>query len=224
MPSEFNITIISKKNLEFLDLKKKLENYFELDINFKEDIKKITCKKPTLDFVILDFFTKSELDFERFEIEIEKFSNLFLIVISKNSFKNYNINSKMKLVRPPIHLKELIMLIENIFKKYKRNKQIYRSQLFDFSAEKSTIYLYQSKKTVKLTELESKFLDYLLTYNRPASKNDLLSNVWMHQTRLDTHTLESLVYRLRIKIEEDPKNPKILVSKGKKYSITNFIA
>ena len=130
----------------------------------------------------------------------------------------------MKLVRPPIHLKELIMLIENIFKKYKRNKQIYRSQLFDFSAEKSTIYLYQSKKTVKLTELESKFLDYLLTYNRPASKNDLLSNVWMHQTRLDTHTLESLVYRLRIKIEEDPKNPKILVSKGKKYSITNFIA
>ena len=60
---------------------------------------------------------------------------------------------------------------------------------------------------------------YLLLINEPVSKEDILSNVWKHQRKLETHTLESLVYRLRLKIEKDPKNPKILKLKGKKYFI-----
>ena len=53
--------------------------------------------------------------------------------------------------------------------------------------------------------------------NKPVSKEDILSNVWKHQKKLETHTLESLVYRLRSKIEVDSKDPQILILKGKKY-------
>ena len=50
-----------------------------------------------------------------------------------------------------------------------------------------------------------------------ATKSDLLVNVWKYKTDLNTHTLESLIYRLRKKIEKDPNNPQILVQIDKKY-------
>ena len=48
-------------------------------------------------------------------------------------------------------------------------------------------------------------------------KQNELENVWKHKTELNTHTLESLIYRLRRKIEDDPNNPKILTQIEKKY-------
>ena len=38
-----------------------------------------------------------------------------------------------------------------------------------------------------------------------------------HNKLLDTHTLESLIYRLRKKIEVNPNEPKLLVLTEKKY-------
>ena len=50
-----------------------------------------------------------------------------------------------------------------------------------------------------------------------STKQELLSKVWGHNKVLDTHTLESLIYRLRKKIEINPNQPKILILKEKKY-------
>ena len=39
-----------------------------------------------------------------------------------------------------------------------------------------------------------------------STKQELLSKVWGHNKVLDTHTLESLIYRLRKKLKLTPMN------------------
>ncbi|MDC3176589.1 DNA translocase FtsK 4TM domain-containing protein [Alphaproteobacteria bacterium] len=103
------------------------------------------------------------------------------------------------------------------------NSEFFRFKFVDVGFVGEGIYeLLSSYQGIYLTYLVQNnllFLSIFLLINEPVSKEDILSNVWKHQRKLETHTLESLVYRLRLKIEKDPKNPKILKLKGKKYFI-----
>ena len=75
----------------------------------------------------------------------------------------------------------------------------------------------KSEKIISLTEMENKFLYFLFKNNNPVGKKEILSQVWGYNFELDTHTLESLVYRLRKKLEFDPQNPSIIISEKNKY-------
>ena len=74
---------------------------------------------------------------------------------------------------------------------------------------------------ISLTELENRFLNYMIKRNKGATKSQILSEVWKHNKQLDTHTLESLIYRLRKKIEKNPNKPSILINDTKKYFLIN---
>ena len=71
--------------------------------------------------------------------------------------------------------------------------------------------------TKRLTELEGRFLKFLSENAKGSTKQELLSKVWGHNKLLDTHTLETSIYRLRKKIEVNPNEPKLLVLIEKKY-------
>jgi len=59
----------------------------------------------------------------------------------------------------------------------------------------------------------------LLKKKNGASKSEILLSVWQHNRDLETHTLESLIYRLRKKIEKNPNKPKILINDENKYLV-----
>ena len=46
-----------------------------------------------------------------------------------------------------------------------------------------------------------------------------MKNVWRYQDGVDTHTLETHIYRLRQKMEKSADDPQILVTEGKGYRI-----
>jgi DNA-binding CsgD family transcriptional regulator len=73
---------------------------------------------------------------------------------------------------------------------------------------------------IALTDREVDILAYLVrSPGKPVSRDELLKNVWQYQEGIDTHTLETHIYRLRQKIEVSAEEPRILLTVGGGYSL-----
>lgn len=55
--------------------------------------------------------------------------------------------------------------------------------------------------------------------NRVVDRQDLLNQVWGYHASVRTHTLETHIYRLRQKIERDPTQPRLLVTRRTGYCL-----
>ncbi|MEO3427869.1 response regulator transcription factor [Pelagibius sp. CAU 1746] len=78
----------------------------------------------------------------------------------------------------------------------------------------------ESKKKVRLTEKETSILKYLYrSGDAVVGRDKLLGEVWGYNAGVTTHTLETHVYRLRQKIEEDPSSAEILVTEPGGYRL-----
>lgn len=77
-----------------------------------------------------------------------------------------------------------------------------------------------SHKKIRLTEKEVSILRYLYRAGeKPVSREALLGEVWGYNAGVNTHTLETHVYRLRQKIERDPSRAEILVTSPGGYRL-----
>ena len=76
-------------------------------------------------------------------------------------------------------------------------------------------------RRVYLTEKETSILKRLYRADGSVvSRDALLSDVWKYKTK-STHTLETHIYRLRQKIEADPKNPGLLITEAGGYRLAS---
>ena len=78
----------------------------------------------------------------------------------------------------------------------------------------------RNEHKIRLTEKETAIVKFLyLASDSVVSRDTLLGEVWGYNVGVTTHTLETHVYRLRQKIEEDPSNAMILVTEPTGYRI-----
>ena len=76
------------------------------------------------------------------------------------------------------------------------------------------------KKQLRLTEKEIKILLFLYKEKgKITPRHTLLNTIWNYADNVETHTLETHIYRLRQKIEENPANPEILITENDGYKI-----
>jgi DNA-binding response OmpR family regulator len=73
---------------------------------------------------------------------------------------------------------------------------------------------------LKLTEKETAILRYLLRAgSKTVPREELLQEVWGYHAAVTTHTLETHIYRLRQKIEQDPSEAQLLVTDNGGYKL-----
>ena len=208
-----NINIITEKKREYSDLQKILELEFYLEINILSKSRKNIINTNKTNLFIIDL-----KDPKYFESVVGD-SECHYIGLSKKPLSYKGNISNVRIIQMPFRLYDLILYIDNLMQLKIRALGQKVSKDYSYSYDKAIFLNKKTGKKVRLTDMENKFINYLFSSDMPVTKNEILSKVWGYKTDLDTHTLESLVYRIRKKIENDPRNPKIISSIGSKYRI-----
>ncbi len=78
---------------------------------------------------------------------------------------------------------------------------------------------------LRLTEKEAAILRFLHRADQqPVSREELLKQVWGYNANVTTHTLETHIYRLRQKIEDNPADARLLVTEAGGYRLIALAA
>ena len=209
-----NIIFITKKNFFFskLSLLLEKEGYFLTPLSRTNELPEKSFKTP-----FLFFFLESKESVRDLKKLNTKLYNLVIFKEQKiNVDEDFPNATYMSL---PLVYNELMTEVERLNKVTKINYKRYKLGKYFYNAKTSQLFEENSSSVINLTELESKFLNYMLKKNGGATKTQILSEVWKHNKELDTHTLESLIYRLRKKIENNPNEPSVLINDSKRYFI-----
>tara|TARA_A100001011_G_scaffold146410_1_gene154515 strand:- start:282 stop:836 length:555 start_codon:yes stop_codon:yes gene_type:complete len=146
--------------------------------------------------------------------EIENYLNFNLIKINKlkelnsNSLENYLVisNKKKKDVEEQIIVNkfpiDINKLIESINVKFLKNKYSQQSEinLGNYKLNLNTRSMHKNGTSLNLTEREANILIFLNNSKKPVNISKLQTEVWGHNSKLETHTVETHIYRLRKKI------------------------
>ena len=208
-----NINIITEKQREYLDLQKILEQEFDLEINIFLKFRRNMIKTNKTNLFIIDL--KDPKYFE----SVVRDPECQYVCLSKKPLSYKENISNVRIIMMPFRLYDLILYIDNLIQLKIKALEQRVSRDYSYSYDKAMFLNKKTGKKVRLTDMENKFINYLFSSDMPVTKREILSKVWGYKTDLDTHTLESLVYRIRKKIENDPRNPKIISSIGSKYRI-----
>ena len=72
---------------------------------------------------------------------------------------------------------------------------------------------------LNLTERETNLIIFLKKSSEPVKIEDLQREVWGHGAELETHTVETHIYRLRKKIKDKFNDENFIISSKKGYLI-----
>tara|TARA_X000000368_G_C22874466_1_gene642396 strand:- start:207 stop:866 length:660 start_codon:yes stop_codon:yes gene_type:complete len=121
------------------------------------------------------------------------------------------------IIAQPMNFKDFKKKLSQVSKIDKKKESYIKIGNFFYNFKKSQLVDNANKKSIELTELENNFLKFFIKSRYGHSKAEILKEVWGHNKILETHTLESLIYRLRKKIEKNPNEPQIITLINKKY-------
>ena len=146
--------------------------------------------------------------------EIEKLDD-YLIITKKN---NLNLKNSVFLESFPFKLSKLIEKLNIEFLKIKFNQQskiIISNYTIDLNSRKIS----SNTSELKLTEKEINTILYLSKKKEPIHIKELEKAVWEYQSEIETHTVETHIYRLRKKIFNTFRDDNFLISKKDGYLI-----
>jgi len=151
-------------------------------------------------------------------------SSLILVIGSSNSSRErFNIinSGADDFFTKPIKLSFLIKRLRRyILSKNNLKDEIFIIGKYKFQPAFKFLKDPETNRVIRLTEKENSILIYLNKLKgRIVSREKLLNEVWGYNQEVNTHTLETHVYRLRRKIESDPSNAKFLITESGGYCL-----
>jgi len=118
----------------------------------------------------------------------------------------------------PLSLTKLIELINIQLIKLKFNNQS-KINIKDYELNLNSKFISKSDLNLKLTEKEIAIILYLNESNNDHQVDDLQKNIWGYSADMETHTVETHIYRLRKKIADKFNDENFILSGKKGYFI-----
>jgi len=117
----------------------------------------------------------------------------------------------------PFHLKELLLRIKGMLKRKSwYQKVVIENPFYRFGENEINFENFKcssGKKEFQLTSYEAMIMKYLIeNKDKVVTRKELLENVWNMNPEVETRTVDNFIVRLRKHFEEDPSNPKYIVS------------
>lgn len=117
-------------------------------------------------------------------------------------------------VTKPFSPRELTARIKAILRRVNQTRQ--KEEVASFGNVEINFRKYEARKegkSVYLTSLEFLLLKYLIeNSDRALSRNEILDNVWGKDVYVFDRTVDTHIGHLRKKLENDPNNPKFILS------------
>ena len=118
----------------------------------------------------------------------------------------------------PINIFKLIERINIEFLKLHFNSQS-QLKVKNYTIDLNSREILSNSIKLKLTEKEINTITYLSKSNQPVSVVELQKKVWSYQSDIETHTVETHIYRLRKKISKNFNDKEFIISKKNGYQI-----
>ena len=167
-------------------------------------------------------FNLMKIDKEKdiLDIDKNKYENYLILTSESKNFPNKKINSHKILF-----LDNLPIKIEKLFDQININllKQKYNNQseiaLNRYNIDLNSRKIFNEEKSLKLTEKEIEIILFLNSQNKSKNIQDLQKEVWGYISDLETHTVETHIYRLRKKIKENFNDENFIISSKAGYHL-----
>ena len=159
-----------------------------------------------LNFKIIDGLSKN--------FSYENLDNYLIISTKDESIKK----DQVIISNFPIKLKKLIEIINvNFLKKNYTSQSSIKISNYILDLNSRTLNFNKSK--LNLTEMEANLILFLKNSRKPTNIKRLQKDVWGHVPNLETHTVETHIYRLRKKIKEKFEDDYFINSSKNGYEI-----
>jgi len=172
--------------------------------------------KENLKFEIFDF----KKDYKISKLNNSTYGNYLIVAKSLSNFINKDIEKKKLYLIENLPIK-IDKLIEKINIQLLKQKYNYQSEIrinkYKLNLNSREISL--NKKFVKLTEREIDIILFLNENKKPINIDILQKEVWGYNSELETHTVETHIYRLRKKLKDKFNDEEFILSLKKGYQI-----
>ena len=159
-----------------------------------------------------NFLNSNDLNFNDSLILVRPNNKVFL--------NNEKINRKKIFSIPnyPITIDKLVEILNvNLIKqKYNYQSNIY---IKDYKLDLNSRTITKNNQNLKLTQKEIDIILFLNDYDKPQRVNVLQNKVWGYSLEIETHTVETHIYRLRKKIKDEFKDNNFILSNDDGYFI-----
>jgi len=192
-------------------------------VNFVQLTKLYNILNEIKNFLYFDIKNYSNKD--DFFQDLNKNNSLHQSTIITNSIENFKPNTKNIDMRNilvfenfPIQLNKIIdkINIQLIKQRYDFQSKI---SIKNYNLNLNSRIISKNKKDLKLTEREIDIILFLKKQNEPKTIDVLQNEIWHYSSDLETHTVETHIYRLRKKIKDQFNDKSFIVSYKDGYSI-----
>ena len=205
-----------KHNIILVECNPLYQILFEIKNNFlfemKNFILKDLNKADLTSSIILSKFIHKDYLLKNKNIEQKK----IIFLLKKN--ENFGKINNTQYIFYPLTVYDLVEKINTELIKQKYNDQSF-IKILNYSLDINSRIISNDSDRLKLTEREVDIILFLNDQKKPQKVNVLQNQVWKYSSELETHTVETHIYRLRKKIIDKFKDDNFILSDENGYFI-----